>query len=109
MQPGDPLWTVQEVKETPHPSLFAFLMLRGTDCITWCGLHLVFKRRWQMVRVVLMREKNKPFLQGNELCINSFLWSMWMMELSMSLQRQIRAGPHEDKSQPVTIVIFLNA
>lgn len=28
MQPGDPLWTVQEVKETPHPSLLAFLKLK---------------------------------------------------------------------------------
>lgn len=61
-----------------------------------------------MVRVVLMREGCKPFLQSNELCINSFLWSMWMMELSMGLWRKIGSGPWEDKLQPATIMVFLN-
>lgn len=61
-----------------------------------------------MVRAVLMRERNKPFLQPNELCINSFLWSVWMMELPMGLWRKIRAGLWEDKLQPATITVFLN-
>lgn len=49
-------------------------------------------RCWRTVR-----ERNEPFLQPNELGVNSFLWSMWVMELSMGLRRKIGAGPREDK------------